>query len=575
MDRSAVQCNHEKMVEKSPQNVVLYARHSSDKQWRSTRDQIDRCQAFAERSGYRVAQVFRDEELSGDAVITRSGVRSLVEAAFNGQFERVVIEDLSRISRDIGDVAHLYKRLQFLDIVLESVTEGVINELHIGLKSTMNALFLKDLADKTRRGNIAAVLLGGIPGGVVYGYDVVRRLDEHGKPIRGVRRVNEDQAEVVREIFRRFAAGESAKAISERLNARGVRSPKGGRWHRATLAGAPARQTGLLRQTLYKGVVTFNRHHYRKHPETGKRVAVLRETDEWIGVPAPELAIMEDELFEAVQSQLAARSTGHVDRGRLKAVLTSEERAAKTAAYERERQAEKNEAKGRFMPLVSGKLVCTAHEEPMHTIRSRLYNCPVKGCPNRNLRLERELMPLVLESLYAFDADAVLGDLSRFDGRREKLGQRIEALSRELEREREEIGHILDELGKMRKMQSVTGWLEKRERRVRRIVHDLERAEDERWFIGELTPASRTGITRAYRAELARVVTEGGDGKPVLTGTRTIRPWVESFRVTAEWDDGALPRPDGSRWKHRLEVRYDLHALLRALRPRRGKRRSR
>ena len=43
--------------------------------------------------------------------------------------------------------------------------EGIVNELHIGLKGTMNALYLKDLADKTRRGMIAAVLKGSVPGG--------------------------------------------------------------------------------------------------------------------------------------------------------------------------------------------------------------------------------------------------------------------------------------------------------------------------------------------------------------------------------------------------------------------------
>ena len=33
-----------------------------------------------------------------------------------------------------------------------ALAEGEINELHVGLKGTMNALFLKDLAAKTHRG---------------------------------------------------------------------------------------------------------------------------------------------------------------------------------------------------------------------------------------------------------------------------------------------------------------------------------------------------------------------------------------------------------------------------------------
>ena len=59
---------------------------------------------------------------------------------------------LDRLSRDHEDIAVLFKRLQFAAIWLLTLGEGEIGPLPIGLKGTMNALFLKDLADKTRRG---------------------------------------------------------------------------------------------------------------------------------------------------------------------------------------------------------------------------------------------------------------------------------------------------------------------------------------------------------------------------------------------------------------------------------------
>tara|TARA_E500000318_G_C3398148_1_gene148724 strand:+ start:90 stop:293 length:204 start_codon:yes stop_codon:yes gene_type:complete len=65
----------------------------------------------------------------------------------------------------------------------------------------MNALYFKDLSDKTHRGVIAAVLRDGLLGGQLYGYDLVHALDEFGEPIRGKRRVNEEQAAIIREIF--------------------------------------------------------------------------------------------------------------------------------------------------------------------------------------------------------------------------------------------------------------------------------------------------------------------------------------------------------------------------------------
>ena len=40
----------------------------------------------------------------------------------------------------------------------------------------MNALFLKDLALKTRRGQRGRVEAGRIPGGCSYGYRIIRRI---------------------------------------------------------------------------------------------------------------------------------------------------------------------------------------------------------------------------------------------------------------------------------------------------------------------------------------------------------------------------------------------------------------
>jgi IS30 family transposase len=54
-------------------------------------------------------------------------------------------------------------------------------------------------------------------GGLCYGYEVVKHTDAEGEPIRGERTVNETQAEIVRRVFRVFAAGISPRAIAGRL----------------------------------------------------------------------------------------------------------------------------------------------------------------------------------------------------------------------------------------------------------------------------------------------------------------------------------------------------------------------
>ena len=162
--------------------AVIYARYSSDQQ-RATSidDQIRLCKEKIAREGWTLVQVYRDAAISG-ATPLRPGYQAMLEGAREAEFDVVVAEALDRLSRDQEDIAALFKRLQFAAIKLVTLGEGDIGVLHIGLKGTMNALFLKDLADKTRRGLRGRVEAGKSGGGNAYGYDVVRGHDAAGEP---------------------------------------------------------------------------------------------------------------------------------------------------------------------------------------------------------------------------------------------------------------------------------------------------------------------------------------------------------------------------------------------------------
>ena len=103
-------------------------------------------------------------------------MQTLLNHSKSGKFDYVIAEALDRVSRDQEDIAAIYKRLRHSEIRLITIAEGEISELHVGLKGTMNALFLKDLALKTRRGQRGRVEAGKIPGGNSYGYRIVRRI---------------------------------------------------------------------------------------------------------------------------------------------------------------------------------------------------------------------------------------------------------------------------------------------------------------------------------------------------------------------------------------------------------------
>ncbi len=93
-----------------------------------------------------VAETYCDSRNTGDTVTLRPGVQALVADARAGAFAVVVAEVLDPISRDQTDVSTLFKHLKFADAMIVTLTAGEINELHVGLKGTMNDLFLKDLA---------------------------------------------------------------------------------------------------------------------------------------------------------------------------------------------------------------------------------------------------------------------------------------------------------------------------------------------------------------------------------------------------------------------------------------------
>jgi site-specific DNA recombinase len=102
--------------------------------------------------------------------------------ALNRRFDVVLAESLDRFSRDQEDTAGLFKRLTFAGVNIVTLAEGDITHLHIGFKGTMNALFLKDLAEKTHRGLRGRVESGKAGGGLCYGYRVVRTMTERRCP---------------------------------------------------------------------------------------------------------------------------------------------------------------------------------------------------------------------------------------------------------------------------------------------------------------------------------------------------------------------------------------------------------
>jgi site-specific DNA recombinase len=286
--------------------AVIYARYSSDLQREaSIEDQIEVCRHYADAQAWTVLREYSDRAASGSTRF-RPGYQDLLAAARRREFDVVLAEALDRLSRDQEDVAALFKTLTFHGVQLVTLAEGAISELHVGLKGTMNALFLKDLSAKTHRGMRGRIKEKRAAGGLSYGYEVKRETDAKGEPVRGGRIINPDEAAIVRRIFAEFAGGASPRAIAKRLNRERIPGSGGRPWQDTTIRGHAERGTGILRNELYAGRLVWNRQRFVKDPTTGKRQARRNPRAEWIVEEVPELRIIDEALWERVGSRLNA-----------------------------------------------------------------------------------------------------------------------------------------------------------------------------------------------------------------------------------------------------------------------------
>lgn len=287
--------------------AAIYARYSSDLQKpTSIEDQLRICREHAQRIGADVVEAYTDPAISGATLRQRPGMLRLLEDAKRrngspGRFDLVIAEAQDRLSRSLKDIADIYERLEGAGVAIFTLAEGEISEMHVAFKGGMAAMFLKDMAKKVRRGQRGQVERGRAPGGLAYGYKVVHKFGEDGKPIAGLREIDEEQAGLIRRIFAEFISGRSTWEIAQGLNRDGIPAPRGGKWNRSTISGNAGRGNGILNNRLYLGEITYGRVTFRKDPDTGRYIESKVAESEWVRHVDPALQIIDAQTWSAAE----------------------------------------------------------------------------------------------------------------------------------------------------------------------------------------------------------------------------------------------------------------------------------
>ncbi len=290
----------------SHRTAAIYARFSSDLQKdRSIDDQFGDLERYAQREGLKITDRFSDSAKSGSTLFGRDGALELMMAAKARKFAVVIVESLSRLSRDPEDIAGIFKRLKHAQVELHTLSDGIADNMKVGLRGIIDSEYLKNLATTIKRSQGARAREGLMPGVVPYGYDAVP-----GKP--GERMINLEKAAIIRRIFTEYANRKSPRTIAADLTREGIPSPSGGKvWNHQNLAtgGSKGGKPGILGNRIYIGELVWNRAYAVIDPDTGTEIRRTRPAAEHITTSVPHLRIIDDRLWTAAQNLRTARAT--------------------------------------------------------------------------------------------------------------------------------------------------------------------------------------------------------------------------------------------------------------------------
>ena len=232
-----------------PDTAVIYARYSSDNQRDASIDQqVKACERYASEKGLEVIKVYDDRALTGKTDRRPSFLQMIKDSA-KRKFQFVIVYSLDRFSRNKYDSAihkHTLKEngVRVLS-AMEHISDDPTGQLMESILEGFAQYYSDELSQKINRGLTDNAEKGIVNGSVPLGF-------RRGKD--GYAEIVPEEAEIVREIFRRVNEGELHIRIIEDLNRRGLRTKKGTPWNHSSFNTilSNERYIGVYR---YKGFV--------------------------------------------------------------------------------------------------------------------------------------------------------------------------------------------------------------------------------------------------------------------------------------------------------------------------------
>lgn len=255
--------------------AVIYLRISSDPT--NTEDGVTRqrtdCQALADRLGYEVLEVYRDNDISAYSGKPRPEYDRMIEAVEAGTVDAIVAWHPDRLYRRAVELERFVAVAEKHDLHIRTVTAGDVDLTTP--TGRMNARIIAAVAQhevEHAKGRMRAAKRQRAEKGLYRGGQRPYGFEKDGHTVR------ETEAVVIRRAMADALAGRSLKAISRELNERGHRTARGRSW-------TPTRVREMLIKPRNAGLIHTGR------PERGAE----GETFEIVGRAQWDAIVSEDD----------------------------------------------------------------------------------------------------------------------------------------------------------------------------------------------------------------------------------------------------------------------------------------
>lgn len=281
--------------------VAAYCRVSTDSedQLNSYKSQVEYYTDLIKgKSEWDLAGIYADEAITGTQVAKREDFQRLINDCMNGDIDMIITKSISRFARNTLDTLKYVRMLKEKNIAVFFEEENINTltmdgELLLVILSSVAQQEVENISANVKKG-----LKMKMQRGELIGFQGCLGYDYHSED-KSIS-INEEEAEIVRYIFRRYIEGAGGSVIAQELQNLGYKTKRGSTtWPETTVI-------GIIKNEKYKGDILMGKT-FTVDPISKRRLDNYGEEDQFY-IRNHHEPIISEEMFEKAQEILKRRA---------------------------------------------------------------------------------------------------------------------------------------------------------------------------------------------------------------------------------------------------------------------------